>query len=61
MNNLYIDIYKGEINTFITVRHIPTNISISKCTQRDSELVLREMLEELKKKVERQFNKAKEN
>ena len=49
-SNLCIDIFKGEINTFITVRHIPTNISISKCTKRDSGLVLREMLKELKEK-----------
>lgn len=50
-SDLYIDIFKGEINTFITVRHIPTDISLARCTQRDSGLVLKEMLDELRKKV----------
>jgi hypothetical protein len=58
-SNLKIDIYKGEINTFITVRHTPTDISISKCTKRDSGLVLKEMLGELKKKIEQHFKDRK--
>ena len=54
-SNLYIDVFKGEINTFITVRHIPTDISLVRCTKRDSKLVLQEMLGELGRKVGREF------
>lgn len=55
-SNLYIDVYKGEINTFITVRHIPTDISLTICTKRDAQIVLKKMLDKLRKKVKRHQN-----
>lgn len=55
--NWNVDIWKGQINTFITVEHIPTGLKLVRCTQRDSEVVYKEMMIEITEKIEREIIK----
>ena len=52
--NWNIDIWKGQINTFITVKHVLTGLKLVRCTQRDSKVVYKEMMKKLTEKIDKE-------
>ena len=54
LKDIDVDIFRGEINTFITVKHLPTKTVIAKCysNSKSMKYCLTKLAKELKCKVE---------